>query len=111
MSSRVDRRSFLQATALGLSALPAASSRSFGALDEDPLGVRSEFPVTIDEAYLNTAYVGPIPKRVREAELEYADEKMLRPARARRSDRADRARSRFAELFGAKKEEIALLYS
>jgi selenocysteine lyase/cysteine desulfurase len=107
MTTRIDRRSFL-ATA----SLAAAATRASGtSLDEDPLGVRAEFPVTREQAYLNSAYVGPIPRAVRDAAVEEADAKMLMPTPGNRSDRATLAREKFARLFGAKEEEIALLYS
>ena len=108
MTTRIDRRSFLGATGLGaVAALRAEAPR----LDDDPLGVRAEFPVTREQAYLNSAYVGPIPRPVRDAAVEEADAKMLMPTPGNRSARADRAREKFARLFGAKTEEIALLYS
>ena len=108
MTTRIDRRRFLGATSLGAVAALRAEAPS---LDDDPLGVRAEFPVTREQAYLNSAYVGPIPRSVREAAVEEADAKMLIPTPGNRSDRAERAREKFARLFGAKKEEIALLYS
>jgi selenocysteine lyase/cysteine desulfurase len=108
MTTRIDRRSFLGATGLGaVAALRAEAPR----LDDDPLGVRAEFPVTREQAYLNSAYVGPIPRPVRDAAVEEADAKMLMPTPGNRSARADTAREKFARLFGAKTEEIALLYS
>ncbi len=70
-----------------------------------------EFPVTREQAYLNSAYVGPIPRSVRDAAVEEADAKMLLPTPGNRSDRAELAREKFARLFGAKNEEVALLYS
>src|SRR3990172_5207597 len=105
MTTRIDRRSFLGATGLGaVAALRAEAPR----LDDDPLGVRAEFPVTREQAYLNSAYVGPIPRSVRDAAVEEADLKMLMPTPGNRSERA---REKFGRLFGAKTEEIALLYS
>jgi selenocysteine lyase/cysteine desulfurase len=108
MTTRIDRRSFLGAAALGAASTLRAKETT---LDDDPLGVRGEFPITREQAYLNTAYVGPIPRSVRDAAVEEADLKMLRPTPGNRSDRAESAREKFARLFGAKKEEIALLYS
>jgi selenocysteine lyase/cysteine desulfurase len=106
----MNRRAFLGLGAAGLSA--AASLRvEAPPLDDDPLGVRGEFPVTREQAYLNTAYVGPIPRSVRDAAVEEAEAKMLTPTPGNRSDRAERARETFGRLFGARKEEIALLYS
>lgn len=108
MTTRIDRRSFLEAAGLGAAATLGLESPL---LDDDPLGVRSEFPITGEQAYLNTAYVGPIPRPVRDAAVEEADLKMLMPTPGNRSDRAEVAREKFARLFGARKEEIALLYS
>lgn len=108
MTTRIDRRSFLGTASLGaVTGLRAERAK----LDEDPLGVRGEFPVTREQAYLNSAYVGPIPRSVRDAAVEEADAKMLMPTPGNRSDRASSAREKFARLFGAKSEEIALLYS
>jgi len=108
MTTRIDRRSFLGAAALGAA---AASRAEKAGTDDDPLGARAEFPLTREQAYLNTAYVGPIPRSVRDAAVEEADLKMMMPTPGNRSDRAESAREKFARLFGAKKEEIALLYS
>ena len=50
----LDRRSFLKTTAAGLAAIPAAGGTALSA-DDDPLGVRADFPVTQNRTYLNTA--------------------------------------------------------
>lgn len=105
----IDRRSFLTTTAaLGLSSLPPARES-----DDDGLGVRKEFAVTQKETYLNSAYVGPMPNVVYEAALKYADEQRLTPAVGLdiSMERKESTRRKFAELFGAKPEEIALLFS
>lgn len=115
MTSFLDRRRFLETTALGLAALPGSSSRVLAEVsapaDADLLGVRDEFPITRDQVYLNSAYAGPISKRARGAAVACADDKMLHPTPGHRTDVRDRARARFAEIFGAKKDEVALLYS
>jgi selenocysteine lyase/cysteine desulfurase len=106
----IDRRSFLKTTAAGLGALSAPAPAP-GA-DDDPLGVRSDFPITAEgSAYLDCAAVAPIPKVVRDAGLEYLDRKMLRGSQNRHSERADEARTRFAQLFHVEPGEVALLYS
>jgi cysteine desulfurase/selenocysteine lyase len=111
--SELTRRSFLKATATaaGLASLPASSGVSAPSMDEDPLGVRAEFPIAQNLAYLNTSAVAPIPRAVREAGIEYLDGKMLQASAARNSERREQARSRFARLFGTKPEELALLYA
>jgi selenocysteine lyase/cysteine desulfurase len=109
----MDRRSFLMtSTAFGLASLPAARGLALPAGD-DPLGVRKDFPVTEKMTYINSAYVGPMPRVVHQAALQYAEEQLLNPAIGLdiSMDRKEKARAKFAELFGAKPEEIALLFS
>ena len=79
--------------------------------DEDPLGVRRDFPVTNSLTYLNTASRGPFSRVVRDASVAFADEKMLTGFATRRDEIREEARERFAALFGAKIEEIGILYS
>ncbi len=108
--SSLDRRTFLKTTAASLAAVPA--SRALAApSDEDPLGVRHDFPVTDTHTYLNSAGTGPHPIAVRDAAVAFADEITRTPFAGRRGEMRDEARKRFAALFGAKPEEIAFLYS
>ena len=109
--SAINRRRFLQTTAAGLSAVPIANRASAMSSDDDPLGVRSDFLVTETKTYLNTASVGPFPNVVREAGIAWAEEQARDPLYARMGEKREDARRRFAELFGAKSEEIAILYS
>lgn len=108
--SSLDRRSFLKTTAAGLAAIPAARGRARSA-DDDPLGVRADFPVAAKRTYLNTASVGPFPNVVRDAAVAWAEEQANDPLYARMGEKREHARERFAELFGAKPDEIAILYS
>ena len=109
--SAMNRRRFLETTAAaGLASLHSARGLTAPA-DDDPLGVRADFPVTVEQTYLNSCGVGPMSRAARDAVAAYADEKMLlRNGRSRRETKA-RARTRFAELFGADEDEVALLYS
>ena len=114
MTTTIDRRSFLKATAaVGLTTIPTARGSLSPAMDDDPLGVRKEFPVTEKQTYINTAYVGPMPRVVHEAALRYAEEQLLTPDVGLdiSMERKERARGKFASLFGAKPEEVALLFS
>ncbi len=117
------RRTFLKTTAAsGLVALPSARGLSAaegpevtgrpvrGSID-DPLGVRAQFPVTEELAYLNTASMGPLPLPVHNALAGYAEERMMYRDPGSRRATLERARERFAGLFGASKDEIALLFS
>ena len=128
--STLDRRHFLKTTAAaGIVALPGAQALTNGVgspggaralrqggsagagIDDDPLGVRASFPVTEELAYLNTASVGPVPVPVRDALHAYADNKMRRRNAASGGESIRRARSRFANLFGADEDELAFLYA
>lgn len=117
------RRTFLKTTAVsGLAALPSAEGLSalssaavaggvgLGSVD-DPLGIRDQFPVTNELAFLNTASMGPLPLPVRDALTAYAEEKMMYRDPGSRRRALERARERFATLFGANEDEIALLFS
>ncbi len=106
----LDRRSFLKSTAAGLASVAAARGETHPAND-DPFGVRAEFPITETQAYLNTASSGPFPRAVRTAALAFAEEKTLRPTPGRRQETRASARAKFAKLFDAKEEEVAFLYS
>lgn len=126
----LNRRRFLSTTAAaGLAALPATrglvaesgagDSRALpgtspwagSGSNDDPLGIRSSFPVTEELAYLNTASVGPLSIPARDALHEYADGKMMRRDTSSGREAIARARSRFANLFGTEEDEIAFLYA
>ncbi len=110
----IDRRSFIKATAaVGLTSLPVSRGGEAFAAEDDPLGVRADFRVTEQQTYINMAYVGPMPTVVHEAAIQYANEQQLTPARGLSisMERKEEARTKFADLFGAKPEEVALLFS
>jgi len=118
--SALNRRTFLRATAAaGLATLPAArpftaepsSVRLAAPAADDPLGIRAEFPVTDEMAYLNTASVGPLSRTVRDALSSYADQKMLQRDRGTGRRAKASAREKFSDLFGAEEDEIAFLYA
>jgi selenocysteine lyase/cysteine desulfurase len=105
----LDRRSFLKTTAASLAIMPAC--RTLATTEEDPLSIRADFPVTKTHTYLNTASVGPLSKVARDAGVAYLDQNMTAPFTGGRDDERELARERFADLFGAKKEEVAILYA
>ncbi len=108
----MDRRAFLATTAGGLASLTTARGLSAQVNgDEDPLGVRADFPITQRMRFLATSWIGPMPRVVRDVACQYADEKMEFADTRTRLEKKEMARSSFAELFGAKPQEIALLYA
>ena len=56
----IDRRSFLTAAA----AVAFDDVPLLAATAADPLGVRSDFPVTANRAYLNSAFIAPVHRAV-----------------------------------------------
>ena len=70
--------------------------------DDDPLGVRADFPITSSRTYLNTPYIGPISTVVRDAAVAYTEEKLGWAASRHQLETQEQARNAFAALFGAK---------
>ena len=86
--------------------------RTVDAAQDDPLGVRSDFPALREFTFLNTAYTGLIPQAVVDAAREWTD------TRARGGytvgemlAKADEARKLYAAMIGAGEDEIAFLSS
>ena len=107
----IDRREFLSA------ASGAAGAAAFGPLslqqaDDDPLGVRREFPVVREGLYLNSAYIAPVPAPVANAARAFAERKMTRPIPLDEMLRkTDEVRGQFARLVNAAPDEIGFLYA
>ena len=112
--TNVDRRHFLKTTgALGLTPLSSPKMNSTMSIKRNPLGIRDDFAVTQNQTYLNTSYVGPFPGVVHEAAIKYANEQQLTPAKGLdiSMEIKEATRVKFAELFGATRDEVALLFS
>jgi selenocysteine lyase/cysteine desulfurase len=114
----LDRRSFV-ATAAGLAAAAAARPTPATAAAvpnesplDDPLGVRADFPIVNDHAYLNSAYIAPIPRQVVEAGTAFLQAKNSRPLQLNELLGTDETlRNQFARLVNATADEVALLFS
>ncbi len=80
--------------------------------DDDPLGVRQDFPVTANGVYLNSAYIAPVPKSVVETGRAFIEAKAVRPiSLGDMQAKADEVRKQFARLINAVPEEIGFLYT
>jgi selenocysteine lyase/cysteine desulfurase len=105
------RRGFLGAS--GITALSAmAPAAPAGSSDDDPLGVRKDFPATGDYTFLNTAYIGLISQPVVDAAHDWIE------ARARHTysvghmeAKKAEARKLFTGMVGAGEDEIGFLSS
>lgn len=112
----LDRRSFVAAAA-ALAASAAARPDPGATLSDaptgpDPLGVRADFPIVADRAYLNSAYIAPIPRQVVAAGADFLQNKSQRPLEVGELLGADgKLRSQFAKLVNATPDEVGLLFS
>ena len=105
------RRGFLGASGVAAFSAMATNTPAAGD-DDDPLGVRKDFPATGDYTFLNTAYIGLISQPVVDAAHDWIE------ARARRTysvgqmeAKKQEARKLFAEMVGASEDEIGFLFS
>lgn len=106
----VSRRQFLRATS-AVGAVAAARAHPADAAD-DPLGVRRDFPVTTRGAYLNSAYIAPVPTPVVEAGRAFVESKATRPiSLGDMLAKTDEVRRQFAGLIGTTADTIGFLYA
>lgn len=98
-----------------LSAAAATGAARSGAAEpsrsaDDPLGIRSDFPVTRDFTYLNSAYIGPSPQPVVDATKNFLQTKADNPLRlGPMLGETAAVREKFAKLIKANVGEIGLL--
>ena len=102
------RRGFLGVTATAA----VASLQRAAAAQDDPLGVRKDFPALGESTFLNTAYTGLIPQAVVDAAREWTDIRASRTYTVGEMlAKADEARKLYAGMIGAGEDEIAFLSS
>jgi len=105
------RREFLGtvSVAAALSGLPRPSGF---ASDDDPLGVRADFPVVEESIYLDGPYITPSPRQVTAAATAFAEAKSRSPVSlGRMLEETDAARGKFARLVNASDTEIGMLFA
>lgn len=113
----LSRRSFV-ASAASLTAVaasrgvePALASVS-SVRDDDPLGVRADFPIVRERTYLNSAYIAPVPRQVVAAGQAFVESKSLRPIPlGDMLKKTDEVRGQFARLVNASPDEIGFLFA
>lgn len=114
----LDRRDFLATAAASLSvaaafpvARPPAAGVPMTGSDDDPLGVRADFPLVTSRTFLNGAYITPSPRQAIEAGQAFMQSKggsmnvgvLLR--------KCGEVRGQFAKLVNADPSEIGFLYA
>ena len=109
----MNRREFLLTTGLAAAALqPAHSADVSENQSDDPLGVRADFPITREYAYLNTAYTSAVPIQAAEAGIEFTRAKAYRPdSLPDMMAGVERAREKFAAMLGVSGDEIGFLFA
>ncbi len=105
------RREFLgtlsAATVLSGVARPAHAQSG-----DDPLGVRSDFPVVGELTYLDSAYITPSPQQAIAAAQALTSAKAQNPiSLGSMLDETNEVRRRFARLVGAFEPEVGLLFA
>jgi len=107
----LNRRQFIE-VASGASALVRLEPQSPENRQDDPLGVRSDFPVVGEGLYLNSAYIAPVPLPVADAARAFAGRKVSKPIPLDEMlKKTDEVRGQFARLVGAEPDEIGFLFA
>ena len=105
---RLDRREFIVSAAAGL----AEKRRASGGVATEASAARADFPAASGSAYLNTPYIGPVPRSVEQAGIDFVRAKAENPIPlGAMLEKANVARKKFAELFGAAPHEIGFLFA
>jgi hypothetical protein len=79
MKKQISRRGFVSASGIAAFSSMAAPAPPTRVGDDDPLGVRRDFPATGDCTYLNTAYIGLISQPVVDAAPDWTEARARRP--------------------------------
>jgi selenocysteine lyase/cysteine desulfurase len=119
MKRKLDRREFMGAAAAGLTVTAAAWSSAQGKPGtgaptpaRDPLGVRAEFPAADRGTYLNTPYIGPVPRSVESAGIDFVRAKAESPiSLGDMLAKTNEVRGKLSALFGADPREIGFLFA
>lgn len=107
----VSRREFLSA----LVSIPAAGAIFPDILlsaENDPLGVRKDFPLLENTTFLNSAYIALVPPSVVGAGCAFHEAKGNKPySLGQMVDKTDEVRQQFARFVGASPDEIGFISS
>jgi selenocysteine lyase/cysteine desulfurase len=103
---KVGRREFMASAAAGASLVRG------GAGAPGIEAARADFEAAARSTYLNTPYIGPVPRPVEEAGVEFVRSKAKDPiSLGAMLDKTNTTRTKFADLFGAAAHEIAFLFA
>jgi selenocysteine lyase/cysteine desulfurase len=100
----LDRREFI-VSAAAMASVPARPAF-------DPAAARADFPIASRSTYLDTPYIGPVPRVVEEAGVAFVRSKAEDPiSLGAMLEKTNETRKKFAELFGAKQHEVGFLFA
>ncbi len=111
---KLGRREFIASAAAGMvEARRVAEGAGPGAGESlNAAAAREDFPAASLSVYLNTPYIGPVPRAVEQAGVEFVRSKAENPIPlGAMLEKGNEARRKFAELFGAAPQEIGFLFS
>jgi selenocysteine lyase/cysteine desulfurase len=93
-------------------ALSGIARTAVAQVDDDPLGVRDDFPVVREMTYLDSAYITPSPLQAIRAVQSFAEAKAHNPVSlGDMLEEANEVRRKFAQLVGASEPEVGLLFA
>ncbi len=105
------RRAFIGSVSAA-AAVTGLKPATVGALQQDPLDVRKDFPVVEEGIYLNSAYITPSPRQAVEAAQAFAERKARDPVSlGAMLQETNAMRAKYAQLVGATESEIGVLFS
>jgi selenocysteine lyase/cysteine desulfurase len=105
------RREFLESMSAA-AALSGIARTAVAQVDDDPLGVRDDFPVVREMTYLDSAYITPSPLQAIRAAQSFAEAKARNPVSlGDMLEEANEVRRKFAQLVGASEPEVGLLFA
>jgi selenocysteine lyase/cysteine desulfurase len=107
---KLDRREFMVSAAAGVAS--ARTLRAASSSASETASAREDFVAASRSPYLNTPYIGPVPRSVEQAGIDFARAKAEEPIPlGAMLDKTNEARGKFARLFGASPNEIGFLFA
>lgn len=105
---KLGRREFVVSTSLMAASRTGRSAQPV----THPLGIGDDFDAVRHGTYLNTPYIGPVPRPVAEAGIDFVRAKAERPiSLGAMLEKANEVRRAFGDLFGAGPAEVGFLFA
>ena len=109
---KITRRTFVNLTSAAMVAAPYVGSASAQVSDDDPLGIRGDFPLLKTTNFLNTPYHSVAPQQVVDAGVQfYRDRGNPADGIGPWIGEGRAVRAKFAKMVGAQTSEIGLIHA